>query len=254
MKNKLSVIVITKNEEKNIEDCLKSLRDWVDEIIIIDSFSTDKTKVLAKKFGVKIFECKADDFAERRQMGLVKANNQWLLYVDADERVSEKLKKEIIGKIRLPYNFVAFMIPRLNIFFGQPMKYEGWYPDYQTRLFKKEKLKHWFGRIHESVKVDGEVGILKNNMIHLSHLSITKGFEKSVKWTQIEAELMFQAHHPSITLFHFIKTTFMEFFERVFLKKGIKEGNIGWLEGIIQAFNKFLIYSQLWEKQQKFCH
>jgi glycosyltransferase involved in cell wall biosynthesis len=183
-----------------------------------------------------------------------KARGEWLFYVDADERVSEKLRREIIKKINNHQYYVAFMIPRLNIFFGRPMKYGGWFPDYQTRLFKKANLEGFFGKIHESAEVKGNIGKLENPFIHLGHLSITKGFTKSTYWTKIESNLLFEANHLRITIFHLIKATMSEFFNRLIPRRGIKDGTVGWLEGIIQTFNKLLIYSQLWEKQQKSYH
>lgn len=247
----LSAIIITKNEEDNIKDCLEALAGWVDEIIIIDSYSVDRTLVKAKKFKVKIYQTKTGSFAERRKIGMAKAGGEWLLFVDADERVTDKLKNEILTKVKHPSKDSAFMIPRLNIFFGRPMRYGGWFPDYQTRLFKKANLKGFFGKIHESASVEGKVGKLKNYFIHLSHLSIAKGFEKSSKWTQMEADLLFQANHPKIKIYHLLKAPLVEFLNRVISKKGLTDGTVGWLEGLIQALNKFLVYTQLWEKQQK---
>jgi len=198
---KISAIVITKNEEKNIKDCLFCL-DWVDEIVVIDSKSSDKTREIAKRMGARVFVCNAQGFDERRNMALKKADGEWLLYVDADERVSEKLKIEILEKINNPGSYSAFEIPRLNIFFGHPMKYGGWYPDFQTRLFKKNDLSHWFGKIHASPNFNGKTGKLKNHFIHLSHCSIKESFEKSTVWTQMEANLFIKANHPPIKVYH----------------------------------------------------
>ena len=247
---KITAIVITKNEEKNIKNCLSCL-DWVDEIVVIDSNSGDKTCEIAKKMGAKIYICAKKGFDERRNLGKKKAQGEWLLYVDADERVSSKLKEEILEKIKNPKGCSAFKIPRLNIYFGKLLKHGGWYPDFQTRLFKKNDLNHWFGKIHESPKVEGKIGKLINHFIHLSHCSIKESFEKSAVWTQMEADLFLKANHPPMTIYHLIKVPLVEFFSRVFIKKGFLDGTVGWLEGVIQAFNKFLVYGQIWEKQQK---
>ena len=246
----MSAIIITKNEEKNIKNCLSCL-DWVDEIIIVDSNSSDKTREISKKTGAKIYICSKESFDERRNLGKKKAQNEWLLYVDADERVSDKLKKEILTKIKNPEGNSAFEIPRLNIFFGRPMKHGGWYPNYQTRLIRKSNLQHWFGKIHESPRIKGKIGKLKNHFVHLSHRSIKESFEKSAVWTQMEADLFIKASHPPIKVYHLIKVPLSEFINRVFIKKGFLDGTVGWLEGAIQAFNKFLVYGQIWEKQQK---
>ena len=246
----ISAVVITKNEEKNIKDCLSTL-DWADEIIVIDSHSKDRTREIAEKIGARVYLCDKKAFDEMRNLGSKKATGNWLLYVDADERVSDKLREEILSKVKDESCFSAYRIPRLNMFFGHPMKHGGWYPDYQTRLFKKSELKTWFGAIHESAKVEGEIGKLDNHFIHLTHLSISQCFKKSAVWTEMEAELFNRAGHPKVTIFHLVKVSFSEFIDRVILKRGMLDGTVGWLEGIIQAYNKFLVYAQLWEKQQK---
>lgn len=247
---KISAVVITKNEEKNIKDCLSCL-DWVGEIVVIDSNSDDKTREIAKKMGAKIYICSKKGFDERRNLGKEKAQGEWLLYVDADERISDKLKKEILTKIKNPEDYSAFKIPRFNTHYGKPMRHGGWYPDYQTRLIKKENLKHWQGIVHESPKIEGKIGKLVNCFIHLTHRSIKESFQKSVQWTRMEADILFGNNNSKVTIFTLIKVSLKEFIFRVFIKKGFLDGSVSWLEGMIQAFNKFLVYAQLWEKQQK---
>lgn len=249
-KQTISVIIRTKNEEKMISDCLETA-DWADEIIVVDSGSEDKTVVIAKEKGTKVYYHPFTNFADQRNFATQKTKGEWLFYLDADERVSKKLREEIQQKIINPGQYCAFEIPRLNIFFGCSMHHGGWYPDYQTKLIKKEALKEWFGLIHESARVEGKIGQLKNNLLHLSHRSLDEGFAKSVIWTKMEADLLFAANHPKVNIFHLAKVPLEEFIKRVFAKKGFLDGIIGWLEGLIQAFNKFLVYAQLWEKQQK---
>ena len=248
-KIKISVVVITRNEEKMINDCLKTI-NFADEIIVIDSFSTDRTVQIAERIGAKVYRFRFTNFADLRNFGSAKASFKWIFYLDADERVSPKLAKEIIDKISKPEEYSAFAIPRLNVFFQTPMRFGGWFPDYQTKLFNKEKLEHWFGDIHESPKVMGKVGKLKNHLVHLTHRSFHDSFEKSSFWTDIEANLFFRAKHPTLKIYNFINVIFKEFFNRVLFKFGFADGSVGWIEGMIQAFNKFLVYAQLWEKQQ----
>lgn len=234
-----------------IRDCIKSVC-FADEVIVIDSGSSDKTILIAKKLGAKVYVNKFEDFAKQRNFGFSKAKSDWIFYLDADERVGEELKKEILSILdRQLANIDSYQIPRLNVFFGKKMRYGGWFPDYQTRLFKKNSLKGWYGTVHESAKVKGKIATLSNSLLHLTHRSLGDCFEKSIIWTKMEAELLFKAKHPKITIFNLIKVTFGEFFYRLFLKQGFRDGTVGWFEGLIQAFNKFLVYGQLWEKQQK---
>ena len=246
----ISAIVITKNEENNIKECLEVL-NWTDEVIVIDSLSIDKTRQIAQKMGAKVFSCSKQGFDARRNMGAQKASGDWLLYVDADERVTPELRAEITQKTKSLDSISGFQIPRLNVFFGRKMRHGGWYPDYQTRLIRKNSLSYWFGKIHESPKINGQIGFLKNHFIHNTHRSIAEGFEKSRAWTQMEAELFYKAGHPPVLIYHLVKAPLFEFCGRIFWKRGFMDGSVGWLEGLIQAYNKFLVYAQLWEKQQK---
>lgn len=248
MTNKVSVIILTLNEQENICECLESV-SWADEKIVIDAGSVDKTAAIARRFSALVFTNKFLDFSRQRNFGLSKAKGDWVFYLDADERVSPKLVLEIKEKIKSA-DFTSYKIPRLNIFFGKLMKHGGWYPDYQHRLFRKDSLIKWVGLVHESPEYKGKFGYLKNNLIHLSHQSIAAGFHKSRQWTKIEADLLFKHNHPPVKLLNLIKVSAGEFIDRFFLKKGILDGQVGFLEAIIQAYNKFLIYGQLWEKQQ----
>jgi glycosyltransferase involved in cell wall biosynthesis len=249
MENKLSVIILTKNEEKTIQGCIKSV-DWADEIILIDSGSLDKTVVLGKDSGAKAYEHLFKNFADAREFGKQKAKHNWILYLDADERITSALKKEIQVIMNSESLFGSFKIPRLNVFFGKALKHGGWYPDYQHRFFKKEALLSWQGIVHESPVVKGEVGVLVNYYIHFSHRSITDGFTKSVTWTAMEASLLYNANHPKIGVMNLFKVMVEEFLDRIIFKLGFLDGSVGLLEGFIQAANKFLVYAQLWEKQQ----
>jgi len=249
MENKLSVVILTKNEEKTIRECIESV-DWADEIILIDSGSLDKTVALARDLGAKVYEHLFKNFADAREFGKQKAKHNWILYLDADERVTTALKKEIQALINSKSVFGSFKIPRLNVFFGKALKHGGWYPDYQHRFFKKEALISWQGIVHESPVVNGGVGVLTNYYIHFSHRSITDGFTKSVTWTDMEASLFYNANHPKIGIMNLFKVTVEEFLDRIIFKLGFLDGSVGLLEGFIQAANKFLVYAQLWEKQQ----
>jgi len=232
-----------------IVGCLKTLY-WAHEIVVIDSGSVDKTALLAKKRGAKVFINTFKDFSQQRNYSLDKVRGDWLLYIDADERVSKKLSREILNIVENNDVYQAYQIPRLNIFFGKPVFYGGWFPDYQTKLFKKEALKKWYGAVHESPQIEGKIGKLKNKLVHLTHRSLSECFEKSAFWTQLECELLFKANHPKVTIFHLFKVIIKEFGWRFFIKSGFRDGKIGWLESLNQAANKFLVYIQLWEKQQ----
>src|SRR5258708_15156190 len=145
----ISAIIITKNEEKMVGDCLKSLK-FVDEILVIDTGNTDKTNTIAKKGGAKVVKYEGDGkFADWRNKGLKEAKCDWILYIDADERITSLLRNEIQNITQEKNTKSAYAIPRKNFIFGKEFKHSGQYPDYQKILFKKSELVCWIGEVHE---------------------------------------------------------------------------------------------------------
>jgi len=249
---KLSVIVLTKNEEKMLPGCLRSVHQLADEIIIVDSQSTDKTLEIAKKFGAKVFLHKWQGFSEQKNYGFKKANGDWILFLDADERVTPELREEILQEIKKPKNlFSGYDIPRLNNILGKDLYFGGWYPDYQRRLVKKDKFKRWKGRLHEQMLVDGPTGKLKSNIYHITHRDLSSMIEKTREWSKIEAGLLCKADHPPVTWWRILRIMLTEFWERGIKKQGWRDGTVGWIEIIFQMFSRFITYARLWEMQNK---
>ncbi|KKQ95777.1 MAG: Glycosyl transferase family 2 [Candidatus Woesebacteria bacterium GW2011_GWB1_43_14] len=249
---KLSAIVITKNEELMIEDCLKSLA-WADEIVLVDDHSEDKTVKIAKKFGARVvlpLKNNSMDYSLPRNLGLAKANNDWVLYVDADERVTSDLSKEIQKVISDPgYNYYA--VPRKNIVLGRELKHGGMYPDYVKRLFKKKHLKGWKGKLHEEPNIIGEIGHLGSALVHIKHETLSEMVEKTNKWSVIEARLMYDAKHPQMNIPRFVTAMAREFWKRMVRHVAFLDGTIGIIYAMYQVFSRFVSYSKLWEMQVK---
>ena len=162
----LSVIVSTYNEENNIEECLESVK-WADEIIVVDSSSKDKTADLAKKFTDKIFITDTKSFSEKKNFGIDKSSGEWILWIDADERVPDLLKEEIQQVISNPDKETdVYKINRKSFFINKFIKHCGWYPDYGIRLFKKQAgIKFTDVRVHEKILYNGKSGKLKNEIM-----------------------------------------------------------------------------------------
>ena len=160
---KISVIIITRNEEENIEPALKSV-EWADEIIVVDSGSEDKTIDITKKYTNRIYKKEWQGFVEQKKYALGLASYEWVLSIDADERVSPELKEEIMKK--QPENFDGFNVRRRNYFFNREITTCGWDKDYQLRLFKKSKVDLKERLVHEGFEVYGKVGKLENVIIH----------------------------------------------------------------------------------------
>lgn len=260
----ISILILTKNEEKMIEVCLASAK-WADEIILVDSNSTDKTVEIAKKYTDKIFQKEFEGYAAVRNFALEQSKGDWIFYLDADERISAQLKNEILKTIsdistssdiashKLGNKQQAssvFAIPRKNILLGKWQKRVGWWPDYQIRLFKKEALKTWTGELHERPEFSGKLGYLKNPLIHLTHRDIISMMQKTALWAPIEAKLRSESGHPKMSWWRFIRVVKAELLSR-FLKGGWKDGVEGWIEIFYQAFSLFITYVKLWELQRK---
>lgn len=245
---KISAIILASNREEIIEDCLKSLT-WVDEKILVDLGSTDKTLDIAKKYDCRIIKgVKEFNFSLWRSQGAKAAQGQWLFYVDTDERVDKKLQKEIQVQLKQS-KIAAFKIPRKNYFWGKEFK--SFYPDYQLRLIKKNALVKWQGKIHETPKIKGEIGCLKNPFTHLSHRSFNSSLKNTLNWSWLEAENRLKIGHPQMTVIRFFRIIFTGFYDQFVKKKIWREGIEGVIEGAYQVFSLFITYVRLWQLQKK---
>ena len=245
--NKISVIIITKDEEKNISDCLKSV-EWADEIIVIDAESNDKTVKLAKIFTDKIFTKKWEGYVPQKKYALSLASNEWVLSVDADERITPELKNEILNLS--PGNFAGYKIRRKNFLLGKEITSCGWGNDYQLRLFKKEKTDLTDRLVHEGFTVDGKIGKLKNPMLHYTFSSFTEYFNKINYYTSLKAEELVKQKGKigGWTIFSHTVSAFILFFIN---KRGFKDGVRGLIISLLHSVSTMLNYIKLWELQNK---
>lgn len=245
---KLTVIILTHNSSGLIVDCLNSVKS-ADGVVIIDDNSTDETLKLAEPFKPKIIRHQLTNFSKQRNLALKQVRSDWVLFLDSDEQVSPELTREIKTKIA-DSNYSAYRIKRLNYFFGRTIKHGGYWPDWQTRLFKVKDFQKFTGVIHEAPHFSGHLGDLENHLIHFSHQNLAEGLEKSIIWTKKEAEEFIKAGHPPITWWRIIKVMVWEFCFRYFKKLGFLDGYVGFIESLIQAINRFFVYQQIWEFQQ----
>lgn len=245
----LSVIVITKNEEDRIKACLESVK-WPDEIIVVDNGSEDHTIDLAKKYTDKILSLKDQDFATIRNKGMEKASGEWVLYIDADERVLEPLREEIEALIKSS-KFSAYAISRKNIIFGKDVRYGPFWPDWVIRLLKKEDFETWIGKVHEYPRFKGKLGYTKNSLIHLTHRNLDQIVLKSLEWSKIDAKLRLEANHPKMSGWRFLRILFSEMFNQGIVRGGFFNGTRGVMDSILQSFSMFITYVRLWQMQQE---
>lgn len=244
---KMSVIVLAKNEEVMIDDCLKSV-SFCDETILIDSGSTDKTVAIAKKHGAKVYEDFSTDFSAKRNLGLEKAHGDWVLYIDADERISEALASAIVKSVEdsAAGEISAYKLRRKNFYLGD----HAWPKvEEHVRLFKKESLKKWQGALHESPVFTGDVGVLDGELLHFTHRDLSQMVSKTNQWSEIEAHLRFEAKHPPMSWWRFPRVMITAFCDSYFKQGGWKVGTAGFVESVYQAFSNFITYAKLWELQ-----
>lgn len=246
---KISVIIICKNEKDFIADCLESVK-WADEIIVFDTGSTDGTIEIVQQYKGKLVRYKSEsvNFGEWHNQSLKEAGGDWVFYLDADERMTPLLKEEILKKIK-NLDVSAYAIPRRNFLLGKELHFGGWFPDYQIRLFQKSKLHRWVGDLHEHPEFQGSVEKLENPMIHFQPEKIEPALKKSIKWSGVEANLLFEANHPPIVWWRVIRMGITTLFDRLIKKQGFRDGTEGWIESIYQSFHTMIVYMKLWELQ-----
>lgn len=248
MKN-ISAIVIAKNEEVKIGECLESVA-WTDEVVVIDNGSTDDTVKISEEHKAVVYKLPKGSYKDLRNTGLERVKGNWILYIDADERVTPLLAAEIQKLLKSKPENNVYAIPRRNIVLGKEMKHGGLWPDYVKRLFLKEKLSKWKGDLHEEPIFEGDIGHLKNPFVHVKHDNLHDMVEKTNKWSLVEAKLLLDSNHPKMSWWRFIRVILTEVWYRLIRLGGYKDGVEGFIYSIFQAWSKFITYAKLWELQR----
>jgi len=237
----VSVVIITKNEERNIETCISSVSGWANEVIIVDDESTDKTIEIAKKLGAKVFERKMDIEGRHRNWAYSQAKNTWVLSLDADEQASSELSKEIASAIQDNTQFAAFSIPLRNYIGKYWVKHGGWYPAGKVRLFRKDKFKYEEVKVHPRVFIEGKCGHLTKDIIHHGYPDISHFLDSLNRQTTWEAEKWYGQEKP-MTLGRFLWRTYDRFMRSYFGKKGWKDGFIGFVIAYYAGLYQWMSY------------
>jgi glycosyltransferase involved in cell wall biosynthesis len=251
--NNLSIVIAVKNEEKNIKQCLESVK-WADEIIIVDDHSTDATVEMAKQYTNKIFfNDSKGSFHDNKNLGLEKATGDWILSLDADEIIPPELAEEINQAIKSS-QYAGYYLNRKNYFLGKWIRGCYWYPDYIIRLFKKGTTQ-WPTDIHKVPRIEeGKVGKLQTPFIHYSYYSLNQYFEKFNQYTsRVAAEEYSRGYRISwknLTLCFLLKPLYF-FLMKYFLKLGIRDGFRGFFISFSSALTVFVSYAKLWEMQNR---
>ncbi|AEA46585.1 glycosyltransferase family 2 protein [Archaeoglobus veneficus] len=234
----ISVVMLSYNSEKEIKDSLDSVK-WADEIIVIDSYSRDRTVDIAKECGAKVYQHDFLGFAKEWEFGISKAKNEWVLILATDERIPEELADEIKEAIKNS-DYDGYKIPRLNYYLGFKLKFTTW-PDYQLRLFKKSRARVVDREVHEHVVVNGKVGKLKNPVIHLPMETVEDRINKMNRYTTLEARQILKEGRR-ITVAHLIFLPLWTFIYRFFIRGGFLDGVGGFAFSINAAYYSFIAH------------
>ena len=243
-KAKVSVYVLAFNEEAKIEDCIKSVL-WADEVVLIDSNSTDRTPQIAENLGAKVVQVDFEGFGKIRMAGIEHTTNDWILSIDADERCTPEAKKEVLNTINSPEPADAYFIPRRNIFMGKKIKFCGWYPDYrQPQLFKRGKLIYnATHQVHEGYSIKGTARNLKKPIIQIPFFSYSELIQKMDRYTKLGAEKLL-AQKKQVSSFNIAFRSCWAFLQTYIIKLGFLDGWAGFVIAFCNMEGTFFKYTK----------
>ncbi len=245
----LSVTVITRNEEDNIIPCLESA-SWADEIVVLDSGSTDRTVELARQFTDRVLSVPWRGFGKNKNQAVDEARMPWIFVLDADERITPPLRQEIEGILQTDGPADGYRVPRRNHFCGRYIKHLGWYPDYSIRLFRKTKGRFVEREVHESVEVNGQVDTLQHPMLHYTYKSISDFVLRMDRYSSLAAqELVKQGKQPIPG--ELVWRPFFNFLKLYVLQRGFLEGRDGYTLAFLYSTYNFLKYYKFRELRQQ---
>jgi glycosyltransferase involved in cell wall biosynthesis len=237
----LSVVIIAKNEESNIEKCLKSISGWSDEIIVVDDESSDKTAEISRKYADKVLTKKMEIEGRHRNWAYAQARNLWVLSLDADEMTSPELKREIEEALEGNSRHVAFSIPLRNYIGSHWVRYGGWYPGGKVRLFRKDAFSYEEVKVHPRAFIKGECGHLTEDIIHKGYPDLAHFLDSLNRQTSWEAEKWFKQNKP-MRLGRFLWRSIDRFIRTYIRKKGYRDGFIGFVVAFYASLYQIMSY------------
>ncbi|NQZ33595.1 MAG: glycosyltransferase family 2 protein [Oceanospirillaceae bacterium] len=238
----ISVIIITKNEVHHLRECLESV-SWADEIIVLDSGSTDGSQEICRNFNCQLIETDWPGFGIQKNRALSYASNDWVLSIDADERVSDSLKKEILSTLENPLH-MGYYMPRRSSYCGQFIEHSGWSPDFILRLFKRQNSRFTDDLVHEKAIVDGSTGKLSEILIHYSFRTLDQVLDKVNLYSTLGAQKLYKQGKRS-SLSKAIFKGLWSFFRTYILQLGILDGSKGLMLAISNAEGTYYKYAKL---------
>jgi len=248
---KVSVVIIAKNEEACIRRCLESVK-WADEVVVVDDFSTDRTVAICREFTDKIHQKAMVGFGEQKQFAVDHTTHDWVFSIDADEFVSDELRESILAAKRDGFTYDGYEVFRKTEYLGRWMFHCGWYVPI-LRLFNKKVGRFSDNKVHEFVIVNGRVGRLDGDLMHHTYRDIAHHIEKLNLFTSLDAEIVDGRGivlKPANYLWYFALKPLLIFFRKYVVMKGYKEGVHGFLVSLFTAMAVTIIHAKAWEIQQ----
>lgn len=249
----LSVAMIVKNEAHHLAQCLDTVTAWVDEIVILDSGSTDATQQIAEQYGAKFYQnTDWPGFGKQRQLAQQYVTSDYVLWLDADERVTPELRQSIQSAITQDAPNTAYKIPRLSEIFGHKIRHSGWYPDYVIRLYRKDFAHYGDQLVHEKVELPANANIqkLQGDLLHYTYQNIHHYLVKSASYAKAWADQREKAGKKA-TLWQGISHAVGCFVKMYVIRLGFLDGKAGLLLAILSAHSTFVKYADLWVRTQK---
>lgn len=248
-RRKITAIIPTLNEEIHIQEAIDSVA-FADEIIVIDSFSSDKTIEIAKKNKVRVLQRFFDDFSSQKNYAIERASHNWVYILDADERVTEPLKEEINRTMNQSIDYVGFYVFRTFYFLGKKLNYSGWQRDKVIRLFNRNFCKYDGKLVHETIEAKGEIGFLKNKLEHYSYRGYDHYVSKLNHYSALKAKSLFEKG-KKVNLYHIIIKPPARFLIHYIIRLGFLDGFPGFVISAVQANGVLTRYIKLWMLRNK---
>jgi glycosyltransferase involved in cell wall biosynthesis len=245
---KLTVTVITRNESANLAPALDSV-SWADEVLVVDSGSTDDTAAIARRHGARVIVREWPGYSAQKNLAADEASHDWILSVDADERVTPALASEIGGLLAGEPPARGYRIPRVSFYLGRWIRSTDWYPDYQLRLYDR-RTGTWAGLVHEGVAVDGPVGRLRADLQHLPYRDMAHHLQTIDRYTTLAAQQM-RERGVRVGVAGLVARPLGAFLRNYLARAGWRDGSVGLVVSVLNSYYVFLKFAKLWETGRK---
>ncbi len=252
MTQKLSVAIITCNEESNIRRTLESIK-WADEIVVVDSGSTDKTTDICREYTDKVIHQDWLGFSRQKNLAIEKTSGDWVLSLDADEPIEQALAEEIRGIISSPDSLDGYRVPRKTFFLGKQVRYGGWYPDYNLRLFRRGKGRFEDRAVHEAIKVQGMIGNTRHALLHYAYPDIASYMSSIDKYSSLAVSVMAEkgiSDYKSGWV-NILFRPMLTFALKYIFRLGFLDGKRGLVLNLFHSYYVFAKYAKAWEWRER---